>query len=299
MSESTLQVGSYVQNEKAPDWGIGKILEMGNEGKRRVLFEYSGLKIMQPLNLSPVDAPSNHPLLRSISAATDLTGIKSFAAMEEDFAKQFRQGGFEDPQYLKEERSYKVDAAEIMREQCSRENLEALLKAGDFAEICERATRPVVKTNLVFLIEKFTLADGLKRGPQQKELFANSFFSLLHGPGHISGRFDAFALALEELGACKWPIATYPLFLMEPEQYPLVKPRYIKAAAKAYAFDIRYDVRPSWQSYSSIVNFVHYVAGVLQNRGKLKPRDLIDVQGFIWCSLQSALAPKKKAATSA
>ena len=69
MSESTLEVGSYVQNVKAPDWGIGKILELGNEGKRRVLFEYAGLKNMQPSNLNPVDPPENHPLLRSISAA--------------------------------------------------------------------------------------------------------------------------------------------------------------------------------------------------------------------------------------
>ncbi len=296
MSESNLEVGSYVQNVKAPDWGIGKILELGNEGKRRVLFEYAGLKNMQPLNLSPFDPPENHPLLRSISAATDLTGVKSFVAMEEEFTRQFKNGGFEDPEYIKEERSYKLEAAEQMRTQCSKENLEALLKAGDYAEICERATRPVVKTNLVFLIEKFTLADGLKRGPKKQELFATSFYALLHGPGEISGRFDAFVGALEELGACKWPIATYPLFLMEPDRYPFVKPRYIKAAAKAYAFDVRYDVHPSWQSYSSIMNFVHYVAGVLENRAKLKPRDLIDVQGFIWCSLQAAIAPKKKAA---
>lgn len=294
MSQSTLLVGSYVQNLKAPDWGIGKILELGNEGKRRVLFEYSGLKTMQPLNLCAVSTPANHPLLRSISAATDLSGIKSFVDMEKDFENQFSQGGFEDPRYLKEERSYKLDAAEEMRAQCSKENLEALLQAGDFAEICERATRPVVKTNLVFLIEKFSLADALKRGPKKQELFATSFYDLLYGPGGISGRFDAFVAALEELGACKWPIATYPLFLMEPDHYPFVKPRYIKAAAKAYAFDVRYDVRPSWHSYSSIIDFVHYVAGVLQSRGKLKPHDLIDVQGFIWCTLHAAIAPKKK-----
>lgn len=296
MSDNTLLVGSYVTNEKAPDWGVGKIVELRDGGNWRVLFEYSGVKIMPSASLASFSPPHNHPLLKNVTPATDLSGAKSFAVMENDFAVQFKNGGFEDPEYLKEERTYKVEASDTLRALCSKEELDALIQAGDYAEVCARATRPVTKTNLLFAIEVIKLADGLKRVPEAQKLFATRFYSLLHGAGEISERFNAYTEALDKLDACKWPVATYPLFLFKPEEYPFVKPRYITEAAKAYSYDIKYEVHPSWKSYSSIIAFVHYVAGALERRGKLKPRDFIDVQGFIWSSLHASLAPKKKVA---
>ena len=57
--------------------------------------------------------------------------------------------------------------------------------------------------------------------------------------------------------------------------------------AKSYAFDICYTSRPNWQTYKRIIDFVHHVASLLERRATLKPRDLIDVQSFIWCALQN------------
>ena len=105
---------------------------------------------------------------------------------------------------------------------------------------------------------------------------------------HFELETASFVTALEELDACKWTTATYFLYLSEPNRYPFVKPSNINDAAKSYAFDISYTIYPNWVTYTRIIDFVNYVASLLERRATLKPRDLIDVQSFIWCALQNS-----------
>ena len=142
------------------------------------------------------------------------------------------------------------------------------------------------RTNLIFRNEKMSLSDGLKDAEDQK-LFSTQLYSLLYGSGDEGERFESFVTALEELDACKQTTATYFLYLSEPNRYPFVKPSTINDAAKSYAFDISYTIYPNWVTYTRIIDFVNYVASLLERRATLKPRDLIDVQSFIWCALQS------------
>ncbi len=50
-------------------------------------------------------------------------------------------------------------------------------------------------------------------------------------------------------------------------------------AAKKYAFEFEYESRPNWQTYQSMLDFAQKVR---QDMRDFKPRDMIDIQSFIW-----------------
>jgi hypothetical protein len=52
-----------------------------------------------------------------------------------------------------------------------------------------------------------------------------------------------------------------------------------RAAARAYGFDFEYHSRPKWPTYASYLKFA---AEVRRDLADLRPRDMIDVQSFIW-----------------
>lgn len=287
MGSDAMDVGSFVINPQVPDWGVGKVIEIKEKGRRQVFFEYVGVKVVEPAFLSPTATPENHPVLKSIDNVTKLAGFRPFPDLEAFFLDKFKNG-FDDTEYLEHERAYKVNASELMQSSCSKTILEELLENGRYAEVCDLAKRTMNRTNLIFRNEKMSLSDGLKEAGDQ-EIFATQLYSVLYGPGDEGERFESFVAALEELEACKWTTATYFLYLSDPNRYPFVKPSNISSAAKSYAFDIGYEIRPNWQTYTRIIEFVHHVARLLERRAEnLKPRDLIDVQSFIWCSLQNS-----------
>jgi hypothetical protein len=72
-----------------------------------------------------------------------------------------------------------------------------------------------------------------------------------------------------------------------------------RRAAHEYGFPFDYHFRPSWKTYASLLEF----AGVVRrNLCDLRPRDMIDIQSFLWVqgaeehSEQSGAAPHSSAA---
>ena len=52
-----------------------------------------------------------------------------------------------------------------------------------------------------------------------------------------------------------------------------------REAARRYGVELQYASRPSWPLYRSLLDFV---AGVRRDIGDLRPRDMIDMQSFLW-----------------
>jgi hypothetical protein len=66
--------------------------------------------------------------------------------------------------------------------------------------------------------------------------------------------------------------------LVQPERHIFLKPNVTRVAAENYGFDFRYASRPSWSGYANLLEFASLVRRDLRDR----PRDMIDIQSFIW-----------------
>ncbi|KHK03097.1 DUF3553 domain-containing protein [Desulfovibrio sp. TomC] len=284
MTATIIKDGDYVTHAKLPGWGLGKVIELLESGAVRVFFEFEGDKKMQRDFLVPAEAPVGHPVLTKMDLNRAIDGTVSFPNLEAGFLKMF-PGGFNDERYVSHERAGKIEASKQLHDTLGCATLETLLRAGDYDAVCTLAKKLLTKTSLIFPNEKTALADGLKKGDEQKEQFAKALDILLYGEGELGPRFTAFVETLEKLDACRWTTATYYLFLLDPAQHIFIKPTIFQRAAQACGFDIGYQARPSWAGYQRMLGFTAYLAKQLGERALLAPADLIDVQGFIWCSL--------------
>jgi hypothetical protein len=194
-------------------------------------------------------------------------------------------GGFADETYLDWERDYKWEAHEHWEEALGRKEFGRLLRAGEFAEIAARAVRVEQRTrhSMIFSFEKMALRDAVKAAAGART-FAEGLYDFLHGGGHLEARFKGWVEAVASLPrkqtrVLTWPMVTVWGFIAQPETHIFLKPMVTRAAAQAYGFDLQYQSRPSWDTYSSLLQFAETVR---QDMSDLKPRDMIDIQSFIW-----------------
>ena len=164
-----------------------------------------------------------------------------------------------------------------------REPLGQLLTAGAYSEICDRAKRVVNRTNLIHQYEKIWLANGLSSNGNQ-QAFSEGLNNLLYGDEPLQNRFDGFAEMLYGIHAAKWPIATYFLFTAFPNDQIFLKPEVTQHAADVLGLSIDYRPELNWRTYSKVLHLAETLRARLSKEGReeLVPRDMIDVQSFIW-----------------
>jgi hypothetical protein len=275
----TFAVGDRVGHPGRPEWGPGEILAVSGESKFTIYFALIGEKLLKDVALVRLTGPeSSHPLLESRVLRSGKRGAKtpSILQLKESFLRQF-PGGFEDTKYLKSERAYKVAASDLLKGTMASEELNPLLSAGDHAEVCRRALAVINRTNLVLQNEKMALHDGLTG--EGCALFSPALADLLYGSNSSRDRFERFSKMLEAVGAAKWTIATYFRFLAEPETQMFLKPEATKAAAAACGYELNYRPDLNWRTYETLLAFSAHLKEAIED---LRPRDMIDVQGFIW-----------------
>jgi hypothetical protein len=196
---------------------------------------------------------------------------------------RFFRGGFHGQKYVAWERGYKEEAHLAWEETLGKRAFAQLLEERAFAEIAARAVRIESRTNLLFSFEKMALRDAV-RDPAGAEQFAKGLFASLWGKGPRERRFLEYGRMLSGLPRKQTRVHTWPLqtvfgFIAKPESEIFLKPLVTKKAAEAYGYDFEYGSRPTWNTYRSLLGF----AEVLQrDLADLQPRDLIDLQSFIW-----------------
>jgi hypothetical protein len=196
---------------------------------------------------------------------------------------RFFPGGFRDETYLAWERDYKWAAHERWDALLNRAALRALLRDGNYVEAAARAVRIESRTNLLFSFEKMALRDAV-RSPAAAKAFASGLYDYLYGPGSIEHKFERWietidALPRRQTRVLTWPLVTVFGFIALPETHIFLKPNVTRLAAKEYGFDFHYKSRPTWETYASLLAFAEQVRHDLRD---LRPRDMIDVQSFIW-----------------
>ena len=79
--------------------------------------------------------------------------------------------------------------------------------------------------------------------------------------------------------ALTWPLVTVFSFIAQPDTHMFLKPLVTREAARVLGFDFQYATRPNWNTYANLLEFA---ARVRRDQRRLKPRDMIDLQSFIW-----------------
>ena len=181
------------------------------------------------------------------------------------------------------ERGYKWKAHQEWQSVLNRKAYQAKLAKGDFLEIGSEVVRIESRTNLLFSFEKMAIRDALK-SERGARAFAEGLYALLYGPGSLQTKFTRWcevvaALPRKQSRVLTWPVATVFGFIDQPERHIFLKPTVTRLAARQYGFDFRYRSGPSWETYSSLLDFAREIQDELRD---LRPRDLIDIQSFIW-----------------
>jgi hypothetical protein len=207
---------------------------------------------------------------------------KGAARCRNKFLRYF-PGGFRDETYLDWEREYKWSAHLAWKEKLSKREMERLLRTRNHDEIARRAVGLESKTNLLFSFEKMALRDAVRIDDGAKA-FSKGLYEFIYGRATGEARFEKWCRVVEALPrrqtrVLTWPIVTVFGFIADPTRDIFLKPNVTRLAAKKYGFPFAYTSRPGWDTYASLLEF----AGTVKRDNRdLRPRDMIDLQSFIW-----------------
>ena len=200
------------------------------------------------------------------------------------FLKRF-PAGFRDETYLDWERDYKWEAHERWQDALGAREFSRLIGQRAFAELAARAVRVEqrVRHSMLFSFEKMALRDAVKSAAGAR-IFAEGLHDFLHGSGALPARFERWVSAVESLPrrqtrVLTWPMVTVWGFVAQPDTHIFLKPVVTRVAADRYGFNFRYRSRPNWDTYSNLLDFA---ATVRRDVADLRPRDMIDIQSFLW-----------------
>jgi len=274
--------GLRVRHPTVPNWGVGEVLEDRSGDLVRVFFVGCGEKklSLKGLELLKVEGEEAlHPILENLKVIKD-GGLryKSLPESIEKFLTEF-PAGFYGEKFAAKERNYKVNAHTLMTELLNEHEFKRLLGSNDYNEVCRLAIKVINSTNLVFPNEKMSLKDGLQSAERKKQ-FSEVLWNHLFGEDPLDKRFLELCTFLDEIKAAKWTIATYFLFFMFPKEHMFIKPTITQNSAEICGFDIHYRSELNWKTYEAVLKFSEFLKKELI---ELKPRDMIDVQSFMWC----------------
>ena len=196
---------------------------------------------------------------------------------------RFFPNGFRDVTYLDWERGYKAEAHDRWAQALGPSVFARLLSDGEHQEIARRAVAVESRTNLLFSFEKMAIRDAV-RAPAGARAFAKALFKYLNEHRHGERAFEEWCGVLAELPrrqtrVLTWPLATVFGFLAQPERHIFLKPNVTRAAARHYGYPFAYVSRPGWSTYASLLGFADRIR---EDQHDLEPRDMIDLQSFIW-----------------
>lgn len=278
--------GDRVRHPIKDDWGLGKVLANSNGEKVDVFFVDAGEKTILLKYVEPVKVKGEESMHGGLDhlKATDI-GVKyqRFSKLTANFLEAYPDG-FQNEKFAGEDRAKKEKAHEMAFDLLPKERFAELIEAKDFAEITQRALKVLNATTLILPNERLALKNGLAEERAQ-EMFAKALYELLYSDDELKDRFERFSTVLGLVGAGKWTLATYFLFVFYPDKHMFVKPKLMQQSADICRFELNYKAQLNWLTYESVLSFAGYVSSELS---ELNPKDMMDVKGFIWHTAATA-----------
>jgi hypothetical protein len=225
-------------------------------------------------------ASASHPRRRRSAKQPEPNRL--IARVGRKFVRAF-PGGFRDETYVDWECDYKWRAHLRWQEGLSEDSFRRLIANRQFEEAARLASSIESRTNLLFSFEKMALRDAI-RSPAGAQAFACSLFDFLYGGEPPEMRLTSWIAALDALPrrqtrVLTWPLATVFGFIAQPRQHFFFKPNVTREALGRCGMPFDYASRPSWPVYKALLNAVRNVRGEIAS---MRPRDMIDMQSFLW-----------------
>lgn len=278
--------GTRVRHINRPEWGLGQLLEDPNRERIRVFFENAGEREFKTAfadRLVPERGAAAHSLLLDNLYLPEAGKSRPMTTIPEAKIRlqELFPGGLHGERMHGAERHFKDQLAAACRQWYEPSQLSAALGTGRETEVLDWAARLVKHPENIFpaVFEKVAFGNGVKAATRVRE-FAEAFVAWVTPELPNPTAFESFARELEHLGCAKWPIMTAYRFLLHPQTDVLIKPANLCNAAEVARFEISYRPSLNWLTYSRTMDFYRHVR---QQIADLEPRDMIDVQNFIWC----------------
>ena len=198
------------------------------------------------------------------------------------FLRRF-PGGFRDETYLAWERDYKWEAHTEWETALNKQEMNRLMARGQWTELAARAVKIESGRSLLFSFEKMALRDAV-RETDGARIFARGLYQLLHDDAPLERRFEAWIEAVTRLPrkqtrVLTWPLVTVFGFIAQPKIHIFLKPNTTKEAARKIGLPFSYVSRPNWETYNGYLRLAADVRRLIRD---MRPRDMIDIQSFLW-----------------
>lgn len=280
---SNLTSGDRVVHPNQKEWGLGKVLS-ATPDNLDIFFVGVGRKRLSRsfIKLDKVEgAGSKHRLLDNLIETSQISSddFISVPMAVERFMRSYPDG-FEDAGFIKNTRDATVRGHKFCTQLLAKEELCRLVDDGCFEAVCDRARHVESTANLLTKSERKAFQDALEL-PACQKLFSVALADLLYGAEADEARFKHFLRTLGILHLNKWSFATLFSFIRYPQQHAFIKASAIQNGAKALCWRINYKPEPNWKTYDAVLRLYSYVRTNLLEEG-LMPRDMADIQSFIW-----------------
>lgn len=207
----------------------------------------------------------------------------------EGFLREFPEA-FNDPKYLEQERNFKLETSQLCNTLLGQERLAQLISDKDWDTVATDIKTLVNKTNMLQAsFERPQLIAAFADADQQAELIP-ALYDCLYGEGSPDERLGRFSESLQEFKLAKWTFATYFMFLNDPENCMFIKPESIKKALEVSQYPAEYESTPTAALYAG---FLAYAAFLKSRLAEHSPRDMIDIQSFIWIMAPTGIHAKE------
>lgn len=296
MDNIVYQEGLIIEHPKLKNCGRGKILSV-RDTKVEVLFSNGQTKKFDtaylPLIMSE-DQSDPCPSVRHSSKQHSTVNRKpspprrnlpSFQESIDEFIRHYPQG-FSDPEYIKDERTYKLNTHELFQQILGNGQIKQFLADSNIDELTKRTLRVITehKINLIYSKERIAFTDALK-SKKSVDLFFNTLAELLEA-GPTDDAINNYFKAVGELSQTgksspnKWTVSTLFPYLADPDRFMFLKPESAKDCADQLSHSLNYKATPNLLTYRCLESL--YDRLLKHDLKSLEPKDNIDVQSFIW-----------------
>jgi hypothetical protein len=294
-NNSAYEIGNIVTHPNKPEWGPGKIQAVN--GKSVVVY-FRDLCEQKPGDAQKtISTDCVKFIISEIQSDSWLDNLPPYKVGQSPSLKirvTMKQGieyfqskfpkGFNDPQYFAEEREYKLQAHQHCDELLNNEQFSKLLSSDNIDELVRRVLSIESKINVLSVFEKTSFRDALKN-KKAATLYLQTLFGILQKGAKenvMAAYFEAVTSLPAELGKSRvatWPVATVMPYLAMPNVFMFLKPDVTRECAERLNFNLCYDAKPNYLTYSKLLLMCDLL---MEQLVPLGARDMIDLQSFIW-----------------